>query len=196
MITSTPPVGRTLPHDHEAEVSVLGALMLDPNAVAMVRDRLVPEDFYSERHGHIYRASLILADQGQPIDPLMLRSQLERNGALSQSGGVEYLAELSASVFTAASIQHWADIVYERALKRRLITAGGDLATLGFDESLSATEAVDRAEQRVYGLADQRRVTEATHVAPVLKDTWTQLETLLGKRQFVTGVPTNFSELD
>jgi replicative DNA helicase len=99
-------------------------------------------------------------------------------------------------VFTAASIQHWADIVYERALKRRLITAGGDLATLGFDESLSATEAVDRAEQRVYGLADQRRVTEATHVAPVLKDTWTQLETLLGKRQFVTGVPTNFSELD
>jgi replicative DNA helicase len=81
VITSTPPVGRTLPHDHEAEVSVLGALMLDPNAVAMVRDRLVPEDFYSERHGHIYRASLILADQGQPIDPLMLRSQLERNAS-------------------------------------------------------------------------------------------------------------------
>ncbi len=191
------PVGaRVLPHDHEAEVSVLGALMLDPNAVAMVRDRLVPEDFYSERHGHIYRASLTLADQGQPIDPLMLRHQLERGGALAQAGGVEYIAELSASVFTAASLKHYADIVYERALKRRLIVAGGELASLGFDESLAASEALDRAEQRVYGLADQRRVNEATHVAPVLKDTWTQLETLLGKRQFVTGVPTNFSELD
>jgi replicative DNA helicase len=195
-IPFAPPAMRRLPHDHDAEVSVLGALMLDPNAVAMVRDRLVPEDFYSERHAHIFRASLALADQGQPIDPLMLRAQLERGGALAQSGGVEYLGELSTTVFTAASARHYADIVYEQALRRRLIAAGGDLATLGFDDGLSATEAVDRAEQRVYGLADQRRVTEATHVAPVLKDTWTQLETLLGKRQFVTGVPTNFSELD
>jgi replicative DNA helicase len=193
---SVVPGMRVLPHDHEAEVSVLGALMLDPNAVAMVRDRLVPEDFYSERHAHIYRAALSLADQGQPIDPLMLRAQLERTGSLAQAGGVEYVAELSAAVFTAASIRHYADIVYELALKRRLVAAGGDLATLGFDESLSAGEAIDRAEQRVYGLADQRRVTEATHIAPVLKETWTQLETLLGRRQFVTGVPTNFSELD
>jgi replicative DNA helicase len=196
VITSSPPAGRVLPHDHEAEVSVLGALMIDPNAVAMVRDRLVPEDFYAERHGHIYRASLALADQGQPIEMVTLHAQLERLGALSQSGGMDYVAELSAGAFTATSVKHYADIVYEHALKRRLIIAGGELASLGYDESLSALDALDRAEQRVYGLADQRRVTEATHVAPVLKDTWTQLETLLGKRQFVTGVPTNFSELD
>jgi len=187
---------RRLPHDTAAEVSVLGALMLDANAAAMVRDRLVPEDFYSERHAHIYRAALALADQGQPIEPLMLRTQLERGAVLPQAGGVDYIAELSANAFTAANVRHYAEIVYEHALRRRLVAAGGELATLGFDDTLSATEALDRAEQRVYGLADQRRITEATHTAPVLKDTWTQLETLLGKRQFVTGVPTNFSELD
>jgi replicative DNA helicase len=188
--------GRVVPHDLEAEQSVLGALMLDHNAVATVRDVLEPGDFYAEKHRHIYSAALDLSDRGEPIDPITLRAQLERAGTLSRSGGVEYIAELSIVTPTAASVRHYADIVVQQAIRRRLIEAGGDVAQLGFDEGLPVQEAMDRAEQRVFRISEQRRTTEATHIAPVLKETWSQLETLLGGQKFITGVPTNFSELD
>jgi replicative DNA helicase len=185
-----------VPHDLEAEQSVLGALMLDHNAVATVRDVLQPHDFYAEKHRHIFSAALDLSDRGEPIDPITLRAQLERAGNLSRSGGVEYIAELSIVTPTAASVRHYADIVVEHAIRRRLIEAGGDVASLGFDDTLPVQEAMDRAEQRVFNISEQRRTTEATHIAPVLKETWSQLETLLGGQKFITGVPTNFSELD
>lgn len=188
--------GRILPHDVEAEQSVLGALMLDQNAMPIVRDLLEPEDFYVERHAHVYRAARDLADRGEPIDLLTLRAQLERAGALSRAGGVDYISEVSVVTPTAASVRHYADIVVDHALRRRLIAAAGDIAGLGFDEALRAQDAADRAEQRVFAVSDARRTDEATHIAPVLKETWTQLETLLGNRKFVTGVPTNYTELD
>lgn len=187
---------RVVPHDLEAEQSVLGALMLDQNAVAAVRDMLEPSDFYAEKHRHIYQAALELSDRGEPIDPITLRAQMERAGTLSRSGGVDYIAELSIVTPTAASVKHYADIVVEHAVRRRLIEAGGDVTAMGFDESITVQEAMDRAEQRVFHISDQRRTTEATHIAPVLKETWSQLETLLGGQKFITGVPTNFSELD
>ena len=188
--------GRLPPNDREAEQSVLGALMLDQNAIAAVRDVLEPEDFYEDRHQHIFRAAVHLADKGEPTDYLTLRAQLERNGVLSRAGGVEYISELSLVTPTAASVRHYADIVGEHAMRRRLISAASDVAALGFDDTISAHEAADRAEQRIFGVSDQRRTAEATHIAPVLKDTWSQLETLLGGKKFITGVPSNFSELD
>jgi replicative DNA helicase len=188
--------GRALPHDVEAEQSVLGALMLDQNAIGIVRDLIEPEDFYGERHQHIYRAARDLADRGEPIDYLTLRAQLERVAVLPRAGGVEYVSELSLITPTAASVRHYADIVVEHALRRRLIAAASDIAALGFDEGVTAQDATDRAEQRVFRVSDQRRTTEATHIAPVLKETWDHLETLLGRAEFITGVRTNFSELD
>jgi replicative DNA helicase len=190
------PGARVVPHDREAEQSVLGALMLDPNAVSTVRDVLAPEDFYEERHRHIYAAALELSDRGEPIDPITLRVQLERAGTLSRSGGLDYIAELSVVTPTAANVKHYADIVVQHAMRQRLIQAGGQVTELGFDESLRVEEALDNAEQIVFRISDQRSTNEATHIAPVLKDTWSQLETLLGGQKFITGVPTNFSELD
>ena len=188
--------GRLLPHDREAEQSVLGALMLDQNAIASVRDILDSNDFYEERHRHIYTAAVDLNDRGEPIDIVTLRNELERKGTLARAGGVDYVAELSLVTPAATSVRHYADIVIEHAVRRRLIEAGGEIAQYGFDDGLTAAEATDRAEQRVFTIATQRNVAEATHIAPILKDTWSQLESLLGKRAFVTGVPTNFGELD
>ena len=188
--------GRLLPHDREAEQSVLGALMLDQNAIAGVRDILDSNDYYEERHRHIYSAAVDLHDRGEPIDIVTLRNELERRGTLARAGGVDYVAELSLVTPAATSVRHYAEIVIEHAVRRRLIEAGGEIAQYGFDDSLTATEATDRAEQRVFAIATQRNVAEATHIAPILKDTWSQLESLLGKRAFVTGVPTNFGELD
>jgi replicative DNA helicase len=189
-------VGRMRPHDKEAEQSVLGALMLDPNAVATVRDVLQPGDFYEDRHAHIFAAALELSDRGEPIDPITLRAQLERAGTLPRSGGVEYIAELSTVTPTAASVKHYADIVVQHAVRRRLIDAGARVTETGFDDQLRVEDALDMAEQIVFRISDQRSTNEATHIAPVLKETWSQLETLLGGQRFITGVPTNFSELD
>jgi replicative DNA helicase len=170
--------------------------MLDQNAIASVRDILDHNDFYEERHKHIYGAAVDLNDRGEPIDIVTLRNELERRGTLARAGGVDYVAELSLVTPAATSVRHYADIVIEHAVRRRLIEAGGEIAQYGFDDGLSAAEATDRAEQRVFTIATQRNVAEATHIAPILKDTWSQLESLLGKRAFVTGVPTNFGELD
>jgi len=188
--------GRILPHNREAEQSVLGALMLDQNAAATVRDLLAPEDFYEERHAHIYFASLELSDRGEPIDIVTLRDQLDRAGSLARSGGVDYLSELSLVTPTAASVRHYAGIVVEHAVRRRLIQAGGEIAQFGFDDTLTAQEATERSEQRIFGIADQRKTIDASHIAPILHKTWQDLERMLDKKQLVTGVPTNFSELD
>ncbi len=144
----------------------------------------------------MFSAALELSDRGEPIDPITLRTQLERAGTFSRSGGVEYIAELSTITPTAASVKYYADIVAEKALRRRLIEAGGRVTEAGFDDNLRVEEALDSAEQIVFRISDQRSTNEATHIAPVLKETWSQLETLLGGQKFITGVPTNFSELD
>jgi replicative DNA helicase len=191
-----PPGARMLPFDREAEQSVLGALMLDQNAVAAVRDILLAEDFYEERHQSIFRACVELHDRGEAIDVITLRNQLERHQALARSGGIDYLSDLSNAVPTAASVRHYADIVIEHATRRRLVRVGQEIADIGLDETLRADQATDLAEQRVFAVAQQRRGDDAVHIAPLLHDTWSQLEQALGERKIVTGVATNFSDLD
>lgn len=188
--------GRTLPHDLEAEQAVLGALLLDQDAMAVIRDHLEPGDFYAERHAHIYRAAVELHDRGEPIDTVTLRSQLERNDLVGRAGGIDYVAELSLVVPSAVSVKHYADIVTRHALRRRLISTGGQVAQLGFDTSVTAEDAIDMAEQRIYAIADQQRSDEASHIAPILKETWSILEERLKAKQLVHGVPTNIAALD
>ena len=110
---------RILPHDKEAEQSVLGALMLDQNAVAAVRDVLLADDFYEERHQAIFRACVELNDRGEPIDVITLRNALERHQTLARAGGIDYLSDLSNAVPTAASVRHYAEIVIEHATRDR-----------------------------------------------------------------------------
>lgn len=186
---------RLLPHDDEAERSVLGALLIDQDAMEMVRDALDPEDFYARRHQQIFAAATELFERGEPIDVVTVRSALNRRSLLDSSGGDDYLADLSLAVPTAASVRYYADIVVEHSLRRRLIGTGGDVAALGFDQTQSAGEALDQAQQQIYAI-DQERMTEAVHIAPILMSTWTRLESLLDRKRYITGVATNFAELD
>ncbi len=194
-VPGSAPERRVLPHDTEAERSVLGALLIDSGAMELVADALSPASFYAERHRRIYAAAVELFEKGEPIDVVTLRAVLSRNGSLELIGGDEYLADLSLVVPTAASVSFYADIVLEHAIRRRLIEAGGEIASLGFDQLLEAADALDKAQQKVYAI-DQDKMTEAVHIAPILNSTWSRLETLLSKKSFITGVPTNFSELD
>ena len=187
---------RQAPHDLEAEQALLGALMLDKDALAAVRDQVESGDFYADKHGHIYSAACALYERGDPIEPLTLRAELERLGVLSRSGGVGYLSDLPGHTPSAVSVKYYADTVVAHSLRRRLIRAGAEVAQLGYDPALPVDEALDQAEQRVFGLGNQRRTTDAQHIAPILQQTWADLEERLQKKQIVNGVRTNFTSLD
>ncbi|HKR99283.1 MAG TPA: replicative DNA helicase [Candidatus Dormibacteraeota bacterium] len=195
-LTGTATPLRLPPHDTEAEQAVLGSLLIDTGAMALIRDVLEPEDFYNERHAHIYRAAVALADRGEPIDALTLRDQLDRGPGVSRGGGIEYIAELSLVVPSAASVKHYADIVRGHALRRRLINAGSEVSRLGYDIGLGVDDAVDSAERAVFSVAENQRATEAAHIAPLVRETWEILETRLRERKIVHGVATNFGRLD
>ena len=194
----TPTLGaRVPPHDLEAERAVLGSILIDRDAVNAVRDLLEPGDFYAEKHSQIYGAAVALADRGEPIDVLTLHAQLERTpGGVGRAGGDDYIAEVSLAVPSAASVQYYAKIVLDNALRRRLIAAGGDVTALGFDASRTADDAIDAAEQRIYGIGESRRGTEAVHIAPLVRETWDILEQRLERKQLINGVRTNYASLD
>lgn len=195
-VTGTLTGSRVPPHDLGAERALLGSLLIDQSAIAEIRDLLEPEDFYSERHGHLYRAAAALADRGDPIDEVTLRDQLERGPGVGRAGGLAYISELTLEVPSAASVRHWAEIVIAHGLRRRLISTGGEVTRLGFDTSVPASEAIDAAEQRVFAVAQARRGNEAIHVAKLVGETWKALEERLEHRDLINGVRTNFAKLD
>jgi replicative DNA helicase len=190
------PAGRVLPHDLDAEQAVLGCLLIDGTAIDKVRDILAPGDFYAERNASVFRAARALSDKGDPVDILTLKVQLERDGALARSGGLEYLAELSQKMPTAVAVTNYAQIVVDHALRRRLIAAGGELTQLGFEASARIDDILDAAERGVFSIGDTRRSLEVTHIAQLLTDTWELMESRAQNRQIVHGVPTNYSRLD
>jgi replicative DNA helicase len=195
-VTGTLASGRVPPNDLGAERAVLGSLMIDAAAIAEIRDVLEPADFYAERHALIYRAAVELADRGDPIDEVTLQSQLERGPGIGRAGGLDYISELTLEVPTAASVRHWAEIVINHALRRRLIAAGGEVTRLGFDNSVTAVDAIEDAEQRIFQIGQLRRGTEATHIAKLVHDTWEMLEERLQRKQLINGVQTNYGRLD
>src|SRR2546422_8790475 len=133
--------GRVPPHDLDAEMSVLGSILLDPLSVAKVLQSLHPEDCYRENNGQIYRAALDLFAAGEPIDNVTLASQLQTMGMLDRVGGRAHLASMQSAVPTAANIEYYGRIVKEKAYKRRLISAGGNKAGYGDDDPIAAEGA-------------------------------------------------------
>jgi len=190
------PEARVPPHDDNAERAVLGSILMDPDAVAQVRELLEPDDFYAERHQHIYRAAVLLSERGEPVDIVTLPGELERGPGVGRAGGMDYISDLNFSVPTAASVKHYAEIVVAHALRRRLIGAGAEVSRLGFDTTNDVTDAINSAEQTVFALGERGRNAEATHIAPIVRETWQLLERRLHENRLVHGVPTNFSKLD
>ena len=190
---------RVPPHNVEAERSVLGALLLDKDQIGVVVGKLEADDFYLDAHADLFRAMLSLFSQGTPIDTLTLADELERRGALLRVGGLEVLTSLAASVPTAANVEYYAKIVSDHSLKRRLISAGGRLADLGFDDALDAQPAIEEAERTVFAVADRGRVkSDFESIGVRLPQTWELLQRAYDQRskRAVTGVASGFGELD
>ena len=188
--------GRVPPHNLEAEASVLGSLMLDRNAIVRVADFLRPDDFYLDHHAQVYPAALNLYDRADPIDLLTLASELEKLLVLERIGGQVFLAELESRVPTAANVEYYGHLVEEAATKRKLISAGGRITALGFDDSTPANQALDTAEGVIFNIAEGRITQDFVALKDILKTTWDQIEQIHKDQSVISGVPSGFSDLD
>jgi len=184
------------PQNLEAEESVLGAMLLSPGAIGAVTEILSAEDFYRESHGTVYRACLALYQQGEPVDAITLVDSLEERGELEHVGGRARIHELAALVPATANAAHYARIVREMATLRGLVRAGSEIARLGQERPGETTDLVDRAEQIVFDLAQQRVTSDFTHIEGLLKESFERIMHLYEAGADVTGCPTGFKELD
>ena len=159
---------KLLPLSIEAEESVLGSLIIDPEAIAQVEDVLRPDDFYRDAHKTLYQAMLTRSTRHEPADFVTLCDELERDGKLADVGGASAIASLMNGVPTSANAVYYARIVAQKALYRRLIHAAGQIAALAYEE---ADDALEEAEQLIFALGQaQGGTSNLTPVQEVLSD--------------------------
>lgn len=188
------------PHSIEAEQSVLGGLMLDNERWDDVAERVVPNDFYTRPHRHIFTEMQRLQEMGKPIDLITLSESLEQQGQLEGVGGFAYLADLSRNTPSAANISAYADIVRERAVVRDMISVANEIADAGFDpQGRNSDELLDLAESRVFQIAENRANKDEgpKSVDQILEATVARIETLFQQpHDGVTGVDTGYQDLN
>jgi replicative DNA helicase len=189
--------GRVPPHNLEAEESLLGAMLLSRDAISAAAEANVDTtDFYKPAHAHIFDAILALYGQGEPVDPVTVADELRRAELLDNLGGRQALLRLQASTPASANAAHYAKIVNELALLRRLIAVAGDIAEMGYDDSGEVMETLDRAESLVFEVADRRVVDSTTVVANALQETLDELEARYGSTDDIVGSATGYVDLD
>lgn len=184
------------PHNLDAERSVLGAILIDKDAIINVAELLKPEYFYDAQHSQIYEAIQTLYEKRQPIDVVTLSDQLKRSKKLTAVGGASALVELSNTVSTAANVTHYAQIVKDLAIKREIISMSSELATLAFDEGKETVEVVNAAEQRIFELSQSNTQKAFTSIKQALADSFERLDELQRNSGELRGVPTGFQDLD
>jgi replicative DNA helicase len=189
----------TPPHSVEAEQAVLGGLLLDAAAWENVADAVTQEDFYRPDHRVIFEAIAALAGEAKPCDVVTVSQQLERTSKLEAAGGLAYLSSIARDTPSAANVRAYADIVRERSLLRQLIRAGTDIAAAAFrSEGETARDQVDRAEQRVFEIAEGsfRRREGALAVRTLLPAVIDQIDEWHNNPDKLRGLPTGFTDFD
>jgi replicative DNA helicase len=190
---------RVPPHSKDAEMAVLGAMMLEKEASSKVIQIIPADAFYHETHRVIFQAMLALADRNQPIDIITLNDELRRVGRLQDVGGSHYLSELNMRTPTAANVEHHARIVFEKALKRRLIGAAMEIIGNCYSETTDAFEEVDHAEKRIFEIAESRNSRSYHSMKRLAVETVEMLELIHSRHEEgggVIGVPAGLSKLD
>ena len=189
------------PHSVEAEQSVLGGILLDTSAWDKITDLLSEADFYRAEHRLIFRHISRLTDHAKPVDVITVAESLESNSELDKAGGLAYLGSLATNVPSAANIRRYAEIVRERAVMRKLVAVGTDIATSGYNPGgRDAGQLLDEAESKVLEISQQgeRGRQGFMSMPPLLSEVVDRIETLYGKEltSEVTGIATGFTDLD
>lgn len=187
---------RMPPHSVEAEQSMLGALMLDKDAITKIADLVSPKDFYKSAHKKIYDASLSLYEKTDPIDLLSLSTILEDRGQIDEIGGASYLASLVNMVPSASNITYYAKIVQKKAVLRRLIHAAAEISEMGYNEAEDVEKTLDEAEQTLFSISQKSLKQEFTPINTILGAAFDRLDELHKNKGEMRGVPTGFVDLD
>lgn len=190
------PAAAQPPQNTEAEASLLGALLIDSDAIVKIADAVQASDFFEKRHERIYEAMQQLYERHEALDVLTLADRLKSNGFLDMIGGAAYLTELTNFVPTAAHVEQYADIVAQKAMRRRLIAASHTMASLGYDESKQISELIEEAESQLFEVSQQHVKQSVISLEAILAESFDRLDELHKDKQKIRGVPTGYKDLD
>ncbi len=188
--------GITPPHDLEAERSVLGAILIDPEAIIKVADLINEDSFYLPAHQIIFKAMRELYEEGEPIDVITVTSKLRKTKSLKKVGGAAFIAKLSSSFALSSNIEAYAKLIKENFIKRRLISLSAKLSKIALDPSKDARDILDEAEQEVFGISQISSKKNFVKLNDILIDSFERIEKLQGNDSKLRGIPTGFQDLD
>jgi replicative DNA helicase len=184
------------PQAVEAEKSLLGSLMIDNSTIFKVADLLSPNDFYKKNHEHIYEAIIDIFSKGEPIDVLSVSNRLKEKGLLQEIGGNSYLTELVNSVATPVHALNYAKIVRKKRVLRDLIQASQEIEEMAYNEENDIGVLLDKAEKRIFGIAQKGLTQEFVPVKSSLNEAWERIDKLSQHKGGLRGLPTGFYDLD
>ncbi len=188
--------GKVPPQNIDAEKSLLGAVLIDDEVLADITEHVRAADFYDKTHGIIYGAMMRLYEKHRPVDLLTLTDELKRKKELETIGGSAYLTELTTYVPTSAHAESYAEIVAQKAVRRRLIKASGDISELGFDEDTTTQELLEKAEAELFSVSDQSLKQDVASLESILTESFDRLEELHKNKGQLRGVRTGYRDLD
>lgn len=184
------------PHDTTSEVSVLGSILIDPEAIVKASELLVPESFYDPKHQVVFEAMRALYEKRQPIDVVTLAAQLKKMKKLDTVGGAATLAELSTSISSAGHVVAYAQVVADAAVKRNLIGLSSEISEAALDESREAKDILDLAEQKVFAVSQRHSQQAFISIKDTLAGSFERLDELQRQGGDLRGLPTGFTDLD
>ncbi len=187
---------RTMPHNIEAEQSVLGGVLLDNTSLNHIVDIVKAGDFYRPAHGAVFETILKLTEKGEPVDEVTVTNALREAGKLELAGGPAGVTSLVERIPTAANIVSYAKIVREKSIARKLISAATEIVSDGYEDSGDIDGMLDKAERIIFEINDSRDRRGLVHAKDIVKEAFRRIEKLYERREAVTGVPTGFDELD
>ncbi|AWM74494.1 MULTISPECIES: replicative DNA helicase [Lactobacillus] len=189
-------VSQQIPHDDEAEKAVLGAIFIDPAAIADASAEVQPDDFYKRANQLVFQAMLDLSDREDAIDPLTLQDELTKKNQLDDIGGIAYVSELAMATPTAAHVTYYAKIVHRKALLRRLISASQKIITNAMQDSDDVTDILDNAESEIMNVSSENNANGFRNIKDIVNSTIDEINNIPEDGNMVTGLPTGFVELD
>lgn len=195
-MNSEPMFDRVPPQNMEAEQAVIGAALLQAEALITAMERVKSEDFYSSAHQLIYEAMIELGENNQPIDLVTLTAHLQDKALLEEIGGVSYLAKLANSVPTAANVEYYAQIVEEKSMLRRLIRTATNIVSDGYASGDDVASLLGDAEKKILEISNRRSSSGFISIRDVLMEVFEKVESLYSNRGGTTGIPSGFVDLD
>jgi len=187
---------KTQPFNIEAEISVLGSMLLDNEAINLVTEILRTDNFYKTSHQHIFDTIVNLYNKSNAVDLVILKDELKKQSLLEKVGGAEYLLELEESVPLASNVEYYAKIVREKTIKRDLITATAKIQQEAYNDSLESDELLDIAEKEIFDITQRKFSSPTTKLFNILHDTFDHISNLHDREGRLTGVSTGYYDLD